>query len=93
MEANHKLIQYYLISRSEIEDLEHITGLFEYNRQQDYQLAILQAVRERPATNTKKMLNQKLIRIFQDVIDNRCFELGYDEIQGILSELRQQGER
>jgi len=38
-------------------------------------------------TLSKPTLNQRLIKIFQDVIDNRCFELSYDEIQDILLEL------
>jgi len=39
-------------------------------------------------TPSELTLNQRLIKIFQDVLDNRCFELNYDEIQDILSELR-----
>lgn len=36
-----------------------------------------------------KELHQKLIKIFQDVIDNRCFELSYDEIREIIKELQE----
>jgi len=39
-------------------------------------------------TPSKPTLNQRLIKIFQDALDNRCFELSYDEIQDILLELR-----
>lgn len=33
-------------------------------------------------------LNQKLIKIFQDILDNRCFEMNYAEIEEILTKLR-----